>query len=58
MIKEVIGTGETEQEALENAKSQLELGEDAEYDFEANKEDRLSWGVFRDRRPEMYTDLF
>ncbi len=34
MIKEVIGTGETEQEALENAKSQLELGEDAEYDFE------------------------
>ena len=30
----------------------------AEYDFEANKEDRLSWGVFRDRRPEMYTDLF
>ncbi len=30
----------------------------AEYDFEANKEDRLSWGIFRDRRPEMYTDLF
>ncbi len=30
----------------------------AEYDFEANNEDRLSWGVFRDRRPEMYTDLF
>ena len=30
----------------------------AEYDFETNKEDRLSWGVFRDRRPEMYTDLF
>ena len=30
----------------------------AEYDFAANKEDRLSWGVFRDRRPEMYTELF
>ena len=29
-----------------------------EYDFAANKEDRLSWGVFRDRRPEMYTELF
>lgn len=30
----------------------------AEYDFASNKEDRLSWGVFRDRRPEMYTELF
>lgn len=30
----------------------------AEYDFETNREDRLSWGVFRDRRPEMYTELF
>jgi N-carbamoylputrescine amidase len=30
----------------------------AEYDFAANKEDRLSWGVFRDRRPEMYKELF
>ena len=26
----------------------------SEYDFESNKEDRLSWGVFRDRRPEAY----
>lgn len=26
----------------------------SEYDFEANREDRLSWGVFRDRRPETY----
>ena len=26
----------------------------SEYDFESNKEDRLSWGVFRDRRPETY----
>ncbi len=30
----------------------------SEYDFESNREDRLSWGVFRDRRPEMYTELF
>ena len=29
----------------------------ADYDFDVNREDRLSWGVFRDRRPEMYTDL-
>ena len=28
-----------------------------EFDFECNREDRLSWGVFRDRRPEMYGDL-
>lgn len=26
----------------------------AEYDLDSNREDRLSWGVFRDRRPEMY----
>jgi len=30
----------------------------AEYDFASNREDRLSWGVFRDRRPEMYSELF
>ena len=29
----------------------------ADYDFDVNREERLSWGVFRDRRPEMYTDL-
>lgn len=34
MIKEVIGTGDTEQEALENAKAQLSLDEDSEFDFE------------------------
>lgn len=34
MIKEVIGTGENEQLALENAKAQLGLGDDADYDFE------------------------
>lgn len=26
----------------------------AEYDFDALAEDRLSWGLFRDRRPECY----
>ncbi len=26
----------------------------AEYDFEEIRKDRLSWGLFRDRRPEMY----
>ncbi|MBO4636810.1 MAG: N-carbamoylputrescine amidase [Clostridiales bacterium] len=29
----------------------------AEYDLDSNREDRLSWGVFRDRRPEMYGGL-
>ena len=26
----------------------------AEYDFDSIKNDRLSWGLFRDRRPETY----
>ena len=26
----------------------------AEFDLEALDEERLSWGLFRDRRPEMY----
>lgn len=29
----------------------------AEYDFDRIKKDRLSWGLFRDRRPECYTDI-
>ena len=29
----------------------------AEYDFEQIKQARLSWGLFRDRRPECYEDL-
>ena len=29
----------------------------AEYDFEALRNIRLEWGVFRDRRPEMYKVL-
>ena len=28
-----------------------------EYDFASNREDRLSWGVFRDRRPDMYKKM-
>ena len=28
-----------------------------EYDFTSNREDRLSWGVFRDRRPDMYKKM-
>lgn len=29
----------------------------AEYDLDALAEDRLSWGLFRDRRPECYQDI-
>ena len=29
----------------------------AEYDFEENRKLRLSWGIFRDRRPECYSDI-
>ena len=29
----------------------------AEYDFEENRKMRLSWGIFRDRRPECYSDI-
>ena len=29
----------------------------AEYDFEENRKMRLSWGLFRDRRPECYKDI-
>ena len=29
----------------------------AEYDFEEIKKNRLSWGLFRDRRPECYSDI-
>lgn len=29
----------------------------AEFDLDQCREDRLSWGVFRDRRPEMYGEL-
>ena len=29
----------------------------AEYDFDEIRKNRLSWGLFRDRRPEQYTDM-
>lgn len=29
----------------------------SEFDFEAIKKDRLSWGLFRDRRPECYGEI-
>ena len=29
----------------------------AEFDFDAIRNDRLSWGLFRDRRPDMYKDI-
>ncbi len=29
----------------------------AEFDFEEIRQERLSWGLFRDRRPEMYQDI-
>ena len=29
----------------------------AEYDFEEIRKNRLSWGLFRDRRPEMYIEI-
>ena len=29
----------------------------AEFDFNKIREERLSWGLFRDRRPECYNDI-
>jgi N-carbamoylputrescine amidase len=29
----------------------------ASFDLERLEKDRLSWGLFRDRRPEMYQDI-
>ncbi len=29
----------------------------AEYDFDEIRRNRSSWGLFRDRRPECYTDI-
>lgn len=44
------GTGELIQDASRD-KEEVLL---AEYDLAALAEDRLSWGLFRDRRPECY----
>ena len=29
----------------------------AEYDFESIRRQRREWGLFRDRRPEMYAEI-
>ena len=44
------GTGELVQDASRDQEEILY----AEYDLAALAEDRLSWGLFRDRRPECY----
>ncbi|MCR5654130.1 MAG: N-carbamoylputrescine amidase [Lachnospiraceae bacterium] len=47
------GTGEV----LASLKRDEEAVAYAEYDLDALQKDRLDWGLFRDRRPEMYTVL-
>ena len=44
-------------EVLSRASEDLEEIICAEYDFEAIRQNRLSWGLFRDRRPECYKDI-
>ena len=47
MIKEVIGTGETELEALADAKAQLGLSDEDEVDFEViNRAEKKVLGLF------------
>ncbi|MBQ5399067.1 MAG: protein jag [Ruminococcus sp.] len=47
MIKEVIGTGDNEQQALENAKAQLGLTDDSDYDFEViQRAEKKMLGLF------------
>jgi len=29
----------------------------ASFDIEQNRRQRVAWGVFRDRRPELYADI-
>lgn len=47
------GTGELVQDASRDQEEILY----AEYDLAALAEDRLSWGLFRDRRPECYSKI-
>lgn len=47
------GTGALVQDASRDREEVLL----AEYDLDALAEDRLSWGLFRDRRPECYHDI-
>ncbi len=54
MIKEVIGTGDTEQEALENAKAQLGLDENSEYDFEViQRAEKKVLGLFGGKQAQV-----
>lgn len=54
MIKQVIGVGDTEQEALENAKAQLGLGEDSEYDFEVvQRAEKKVLGLFGGKQAQV-----
>ncbi len=54
MIKEVIGTGDTEQEALENAKAQLGLDEDSEFDFEVvQRAEKKVLGLFGGKQAQV-----
>lgn len=41
-------------EIIENADRESECVLIHEYDLDDNREYRMSWGIFRDRRPEMY----
>ena len=54
MIKEVIGIGDTEQEALENAKAQLELDDNAEFDFEVvQRAEKKVLGIFGGKQAQV-----
>ena len=54
MLKQVIGVGDTEQEALENAKAQLGLDENAEYDFEVvQRAEKKVLGIFGGRQAQV-----
>ncbi len=44
-------------EIVESASEDQEEILTAEFDLEANRKDRLSWGLFRDRRGEMYRKI-
>ncbi len=54
MVKQVIGTGDTEQEALENAKAQLGLDENSEYDFEVvQRAEKKVLGIFGGKQAQV-----
>jgi spoIIIJ-associated protein len=54
MIKQVIGVGDTEQEALENAKAQLGLDENSEFDFEVvQRAEKKVLGLFGGKQAQV-----